>query len=120
MNFERIADKYPAEREALDRLERLLEQGSASRPEYTFGFLCDLLRPRSREGLALVLAELVHAGRLKRVVRVVSPTTQGGLGDFDGIEAVPAHLHDWRADLQIEVRPEDLRIIYILQSPEGL
>src|SRR5512140_1230980 len=111
MNFERIADKYPSEREALGRLRQLVEPGSASKREYSFSHLCDLLRPRSREGLALVLAELVQCGRLQRIVRVVSPTTQGGIAEFSSLEEVPPFLHDWRADLQIEVRAEDLHII---------
>jgi hypothetical protein len=62
-----------------------------------------------------VLAELVCTGELKQVVRVISPSTQGGIGDFRCLEEVPNVLHDWRADLQIEVRPEDLRVIYITE-----
>ena len=117
MNLERIANKYPSEREAIARLEELFAKEKGARAEYTLNSLCDAVQPKSREGLALALGELVQQGELKRVIRVVSPTSQGGIGDYSSLDEVPPCIHDWRTDLGIEVRPEDLRVIYVAEAP---
>jgi hypothetical protein len=118
MNFGLIADKYPTEREALARLDELLAHLSPSDREFTLNRLCELLHPRSREALASVLGELVRQGVFKLVVRVVSPATQGGIKDYESLEAVPDSIHDWRSDREIEVTPELLRVVYVLAGPQ--
>ena len=117
MNFERIADRYPEEREAIARLRELLGAPATSSREYTLSWLCDLVHPTSPEGLAVILGELVRRGFLRQVVRVVSPTTQGGIGDYASLSEVPQFVHDWRSDTEFEVRPGDLRVLYIASEP---
>jgi hypothetical protein len=118
MNFGSITDKYPTEREALTRLEELLSHLSSSDREFTLTRLCELLRPQNREALASALGELVRQGVFKQVVRVVSPATQGGIKDFESLDAVPDSIHDWRSDREIEVTPELLRVVYLVPRPQ--
>ncbi|MFO1498378.1 MAG: hypothetical protein U1G07_08305 [Verrucomicrobiota bacterium] len=117
MNFASTADKYPAERASLARLERIVGEVAGGGVEYTFNRLCDLAKPRSREGFALALGELVQRGFLQQIVRVLSPTTQGGIAEYPSLRDVPPLIHDWRADLEFEVRPEHLLVIYRAQIP---
>ena|ERR1039457_6637573 len=100
------------ERAVTAKLKRLLAAHSGVASEYTLNDLYDLLRPDSREGLAMVLAELVKQGKIKQVIRVVSPKKQGGIKDFDSLNDIPHSIHDWRTDTEIEVRPDDLRVVY--------
>ncbi len=116
MNFASIADKYPTERDAVVKLEDLLSHLTAEDREFTLNDLCDEVHPRTREVLAAVLGELVRQGIFEQVVRVVSPSNQGGIGDFASLEVVPKSLHDWRSDTQLEVTPANLRIIYKVGS----
>lgn len=113
MSFASIADKYPTERVALTKLQRFLAKHSSEHSEFTLDMLCDLLQPQSRDELAMALGELVRKGEIKKVVRVVSPTTQGGIKDFDSLEKIPRFIHDWRNDVEIEVNPDLLRTVYI-------
>ena len=115
MNFGSIVDKYPTERDTIARLERLLSSSAPADVEYTLNDLCELLRPRTREGMATVLGELVRGGVFRQVVRVLSPATKGGIGDFKSLEEVPRSLHDWRSDREVDITPEDLRVIYIVR-----
>ena len=113
MSFASIADKYPSERVAITRLQRLLSKRSGEHSEFTLDTLCDLLHPQSRDELAMALGELVRKGRIKKVVRVVSPTTQGGIKDYDSLDKIPRFIHDWRNDTEIEINPDLLRTVYI-------
>ena len=47
------------------------------------------------------------------MIRVISPTTRGGIKDFDSLTDVPDRIHDWRADSEMEVEPDNLRILYM-------
>lgn len=113
MNFEFITSKFPFERDALARLGHFLAEHGASGEQFTFTRLCEVVEPRSREQFAAALGELVRQGILKQVVRVISPTTRGGIKDFDSLTDVPDRIHDWRADSEMEVEPDSLRIVYI-------
>jgi hypothetical protein len=110
MNLDFLIAKYPSEREAIERLSEVL--GSVEEKEYTLNRLTDLVHPNSVESLAGALGELVRSGELKFVVRVISPSTLGGIKDFQSLEDVPPVLRDWRSDTDIEVSPQNLRLVY--------
>ena len=112
MNFESIVSKYPSEQEALAKLKDVLSGAKQQGAEFTLNRLCDLVAPRDREEFAIILGELARHHFIKLVVRVVSPRTQGGIGDFSTLDEVPQVVHDWRTDSEIEVSPENLRIVY--------
>ena len=94
------------------RLDALLRKARPNE-EFTFEYLVAALDPPSPEDLAATLSKLVERGELKQVIRVESPTTHGGLGDYPSIQEIPSEIHDWRTDEHIRVRPENLRVLYI-------
>jgi hypothetical protein len=97
-------------RRAVRRLEKVLHPGS----ELTFEHLVHAVDPPSPEDLAAVLSLLVEHGDLQQYVRVESPTHHGGLGDFPSLREVPSEIFDWRADQEIAVQPENLRVVYAM------
>jgi len=111
MNLESLTARYPSERQAIARLIALLSQGEHK--EYTLNRLIDLVRPKSTEELAAALGDLVRSGDIKLVIRVVSPSTRGGIADFASLADVPDVVHDWRSDRDVEVTPDDLRVVYV-------
>jgi hypothetical protein len=112
MNFESIASKYPSEQEAIAKLRDILHRANRQEAEFTLNRLCDLVTPRDRDEFALILGELTRGGLIKLVVRVVSPSTQGGVGDYSTLDEVPDVVRDWRTDSEVHVTPENLRVIY--------
>ena len=111
MNFDFLIAKYPSERRAIAKLAEIL--GTEEHREYTLNRLSDLVHPNSRESLAGALGELVRAGDVKLVIRVVSPSTHGGIADFASLDEVPDTIHDWRTDQDLEVSADDLRVLYV-------
>jgi len=112
VNFESIASRFPSEREAIAKLREILGKANRQEAEFTLNRLCDLVTPRDREEFAIILGELARSGLIKLVVRVVSPSTQGGVGDYPSLDDVPEVVHDWRTDSELHVSPENLRVIY--------
>src|SRR5436190_17939418 len=111
MNLESLIAKYPSERKAINKLGHLMTTGEHR--EYTLNRLSDLAEPNSIETFAGVLGELVRAGKIKLVIRVISPSTQGGIAEFTSLDEVPDVVHDWRTDRDLEVKTDDLRVVYV-------
>lgn len=84
--------------------------------EYSFAHILEKLEGIDPSELALALARLQNEGRIRRVIRVESPTELGGIEDYERLEDVPEELYDWRADEVIRVDPDDLRVVF--QVPE--
>lgn len=100
--------------------EQRLRLQLAMRPqgEFTFERLYDLVDAPNKLWLAEHLADLVNAGELKQFVRVESPTKGGGIQDFDSILDVPPVIHDWRAQTDLEVTPDNIRLFYRLPDAD--
>jgi hypothetical protein len=98
-------------REATARLQNLLAEARPGQ-EFTFPRLVGLIKPASAEGLAQALVLLEKRGRVKRVIRVESPSSKGGIGEYKSFEEVPEEIYDRRRDVTIRVKPEYLRVIY--------
>jgi hypothetical protein len=58
------------------------------------------------------VADLVEEGLLEQFVVVESPSGRGQLKEFPSILDVPERLHDWRTDLEFDVAPENIRVLY--------
>ena len=116
ISFNQLAKRFPDEAETIRRLAKLVTSPGSVGKVYTLDRLADLLETNSREDLALILAELVRAGVLRLFVRVESPSSRGGIGDFDDIDKIPDTIHDWRTDRELQVTPEDLRVLYALRE----
>jgi len=93
------------------RLKRLASSWHAG-DVYTFDRLYDVISPSSPQVLSLILNELVRRGVLEEVVRVESPEAHGGIGDFRSVEEVPDAIYDSRMDKEIEVRPENVQVLF--------
>lgn len=107
MNFAPIINSHPSEREAIDRLKKLLQEFAGQRAEFDLNRLCDLVRPNNRDELSIALGELARQGGIKQVLRVISPRTQGGIGDYESLDQIPRFVHDERTDTEIEINPDD-------------
>jgi hypothetical protein len=92
------------------RLEKLASTWQPGE-EYTFDHLYQEVSPRSPELLSLILTELVKQGFLEKLVRVESPQG-GGIGDFPSVADVPDTIYDWRSDREMEVQPQNLRVLF--------
>jgi hypothetical protein len=119
-SFDNLTSRLPKERDALLRLKSLIESpGSQSEKsrlplEYTFEHLFEETGFVKPEDLALALAELVSQGAIEMKIRVLSPSSGGGIKDFESILDVPQTIHDWRTDKEVSVTPDELTVIYRL------
>lgn len=90
---------------------RQLFQGEP-RAEYTFPHIVQNVKPGSPEDVAAVLNELTKTAEVEKILRVESPTTHGGIGDYSSAQEIPAEVYDFRADRNIRVRPENVVVIF--------
>jgi hypothetical protein len=97
-------------RETRDRLTALF--GASPRREHTFEELYLAMEAPSAAHLAVALDQLAREGRVRRVFRVGSSRSPGGLADFASIVDIPAVLPDGRLDEPIEVDPDFIRPIF--------
>jgi hypothetical protein len=117
VNFKALASRHPDEVKTVERLATLLNAPESAGKVFTLSRLADLVEPNSKEELAFILAELVRAELLRHFVRVESPSTGRGIGDFDDIEHVPNIIYDRGEDRDLEITSENLRALYTLRAP---
>lgn len=99
------------------RLRRLLADKAPQGAEFTLKSLIDQVHPRSAEELAAALGDLVRKGQLRQIIRVYSRRVPGGgIRDFNSLKEIPPVIHDWRSDTQMEVDPEDYKVVYVLPA----
>jgi hypothetical protein len=114
-----LINEFPEEQVAVERLAAFLDSASSSAPykrELTVQRLYELIKPSSQRVLAKLLTRLVEQRVFKKVVRVESDAL-GGIGDFESILDVPLVLFDSRMGREIEVRPDQIHLIYKLEQP---
>ena len=117
--LETIISQTPIDSRSGHRLADLVERAqNEGRREYTFDFLIYRVRPKSPAALALAMRALSERGIVQRVVRVESPTEQGGIEDFTSVGEIPREILDWRSDQYIDVSPENVRVIYKILSDD--
>jgi hypothetical protein len=80
--------------------------------EFTAQQLFLKVRPPSAELLSVLLDQLTREGVIRRVFRVESPRSHGGIKDFQSIADIPDVLHDWTVDEDIEVQANLIRPIF--------
>lgn len=114
VKFDSLIAEFPEERQAVERLSALLDSCARSHLEYhelTIQRLFDELQPSSNRVLAKLLISAVRHGLIQRKIRVISDR-KGGIGDFDSIADVPSVMFDSRIGIEIEVRPDQVQMIY--------
>lgn len=118
-SFENLTSKIPKEEGAsLHRLEEYICALKSSNQDIvlTINRLYDILSPSSHSALVLILQSLMNAGVLKQVIRVVSPKTGAGIGEFSSLTEIPNVIHDLTVDEDIEVHENDIKILYKMPS----
>jgi hypothetical protein len=116
MSFAQSIIRHVSGKALMERLDEILKAEPRQKAEYTLERMVELVEPQDREELILALGDLVRNGRIKKLIRVISPKTRGGIGDFESLEAVPSVLTDSRTGLTMEVTPDDLCLIYVVPA----
>jgi hypothetical protein len=111
LNLREITSRFHEGAGPAKRLEKLASTWKPGEV-YTFDHLYQEVSPSSPEVLSLILGELTQRGLLQQFVRVESPFTGGGIRDYPSVLDVPPTIYDWRAEKQIEVGPENLRVLF--------
>jgi hypothetical protein len=114
ISFEHLISKYPSEKDVINRIERFIasNQSAAGKPSFSVKRIYDNVCPHSEVSLAKILNGLVEEGVLRKIVRVESPVSGGGIQDFDSLIDVPEVLYDWTQDVNITVHPDNIRILF--------
>lgn len=115
-NLDHIIAEFPEERDAVERLAKYLDSASVyelAARELPIQRLYDLISPSSQRVLAKMLLRLVQDGIFKQVVRVESDAL-GGIGDFESIADIPPVLFDSRMGRDVEIRLDQIKLIYQL------
>jgi|SRR5260370_163557 len=117
INLREITNKF---HEGLGPTRRLQKLASSWQPGevYTFDHLYREVSPSYAQTLSLVLGELTRRGVLEKLVRVESPFTKGGIKDFASVSDVPERIYDWHSGQEIEVRPDNLRVLFKVRLAE--
>lgn len=120
VKLDSLISEFPEEEGAARRLIDYLESGDKSNHsvrELTVQRLFDLVHPSSQRVLAKMLARLTEQGVLRRIVRVESEA-HGGIGDFDSLSDIPLVMFDFRLGRDVEVRLDQVRLIYRVQMDQ--
>jgi hypothetical protein len=117
--FDDIIAKYPRERRTAKRLAALISEAQRDPKTLTFEGVLDRVSPSSATALALMLADAERRGLVQRLFRVESPAG-GGVGTYHSLAEVPAVVHDWRTDQEVEVAPGMIRIVYKIPPVEDV
>jgi hypothetical protein len=93
------------------RLQRIVRKARSEHLQYTFEHLLAKAGTIPPEVLSVILAGLVELGLARRVIRIESPSTRGGLQDCDSLEEIPLSIPDVNGQ-EIPVTPEMLKVVY--------
>lgn len=111
-NLDDLIVKFPQDQDAIQRLAELVDDNSETAGKiFSLQRLYDLASPSTTIVFAHLLNHLVATGVMKKIVRVESPIL-GVIEDFSSMTEVPETILDWRQDLTIEVKPENIRVLY--------
>jgi hypothetical protein len=114
--LENLISRFPSEKDALERLNALMLSDTSSIREqqkiYPIARLLDKVGPNSQYSFVEIVSYLVEEGMMKRILRVESPKTRTGLGDYESIEDIPKNIHDETTDENIDVSPQDIKLYY--------
>ncbi len=116
-NLNDLIIKFPQDSDTIQRLDIFISENSkvSGGKVFTLQRLYDLASPSTTFVFAQLLNYLVETGVMKKIVRVESPSL-GGIDDFSSITEVPEEIYDWRQERIIEVKPENIRVLYQVVS----
>jgi hypothetical protein len=114
INFEPLLKAHPKEAESIGRLEGLLKS-SAKEPAqhlWTLDRLCDIVQPKSRDELSLILGDLIQKNLLDYEIQIESPVTHQVVKRLKTIKKAVTEIVDSSTGMRIVVTPEDYRFVY--------
>ena len=116
LNLDYLIIEFPEEKSSIKRLYEYINSSiEKGRPrELTVQRLFDLIQPSSLRVLAKMLQLLVNHGVFKKIVRVESDSL-GGIGNYQSLTEVPSVIFDSRIGHEIEVRLDQIQVIYRLE-----
>lgn len=109
-NFFFCQGSQPSYADLIGKVESVVDGNPGA--AYTLDRLSDIINPPSLEDLALALAALVSKGKLKRFIRLESPVSRGGIGDYESLDSIPDRVYDSRQDLSVDVTADMMRVLY--------
>lgn len=117
-NLERLTAEFPRDAEAVRRLMRFLEEVARHDREetvLTVRRIFDVAHPSSQRVLAQILQRLIQEGVLQEIISIES-SELGSIGQYHSLSEVPEVVHNRNKDVDVSVRPEDLRLYYKLSA----
>jgi hypothetical protein len=114
--FLNLMNKYPENRDVFKRLGVLyIEMGRDPRVSLPLLRMLDMLSLTPSSGTFSIIRLLEKKGFIRKVVRVESPS-ELGLMDFDSISDVPDVIEDFRTGMDLNVKPEHIKILYSISG----
>lgn len=116
ISLDRLISQFPEEIDAIKRLTTYINLCKESGPEIrelTVQRLFDHAKPSSQRVLAKILFKLTEHGVFEKFLRIESDAL-GGIGDYGSVEEIPLEIFDNRLGREIEVRLDQVRLMYRL------
>lgn len=110
LNLDLLTSKFPQDIDAIYKLADLIENRVGKNTELSLERIIDISNPSSNFAISSLLQMLVSQGIFKRIIRL--EVNDSAVKDYESLDQIPNIEHDWRNDVDVEVRPENLRIYY--------
>lgn len=109
-----LTSEFPDDAQAVDRLAEFVASRSGKATEVSLNRLYDVANPSSKLNLAKIIQRFIELGVFKEIYRIELDGIDSAK-DFSTIEDIPKVVHDSIRDIDVEVRPKDLRLFYSLK-----
>lgn len=80
--------------------------------ELTFNQLVEKISPSSISEFARILDDLTASNVIAQVIRVESPETHSGIGEYRSIDDLPERIVDAYTGRTIDVTPENVKVFF--------
>ncbi|MEP1383483.1 MAG: hypothetical protein ABJK64_06775 [Paraglaciecola sp.] len=101
------------------KIEKLrLEYLDSAKRVFTLPMILEKLSLSPSPSSFSLIKHLEKTGEINKILRVESPSL-GGVGDFESISDIPEVIDDFRTGLELQVRPENIRVLYTLNKDVG-
>ncbi len=112
INLKLLTTEFPQDVDAINTLADLIRRRSGKPTELSLERIIDIANPSSNFAISRLLQTLVTQGVFKKIIRL--EINDSPVKDYDSLDQIPEIEHDYRNDIDVEVRPENLRIYYKL------
>lgn len=109
-----LISEFPEDADAVKRLAEYVDSRKGKSTEISINRLFDLTRPNSKFNLARIIQRTIELGVVKEIIRIELEGLEEKK-DYTTLEAIPKYVHDNNRNIDLEVRPNDLRMFYTLK-----